>query len=222
VADIVFVGVSTGSSLVHQAMGSWKPLLGLVFGLRGMDISLDASDSTYLRVLDDLRADDSVLGAVITTHKVGVFRAGQRCFTHLDPLARACEEVNAIRRTARTAWLGSRPYLGGGVAYRIWPDTEGDVSCLGADGTAVTLALSPGDDQGSGANCPRCPSPSYRRAARPAHPAPVTSSVDEGPWDALISSAPPGSLIVNATGMGEDRAGSPITAQARFPPRAVI
>jgi shikimate 5-dehydrogenase len=35
--------------------------------------------------------------------------------------------------------------------------------------------------------------------------------------DALVSAAAPGSLIINATGMGKDRPGAPISGAARFP-----
>jgi hypothetical protein len=49
-------------------------------------------------------------------------------------------------------------------------------------------------------------------------PRPVAGHVGGGHWDDLVSAAPPGSLIVNATGMGKDRPGSPITGRARSPP----
>jgi len=43
---VVFVGVSTGSSLVHQAIAAWQPLLGRACNVRGVDIALDADDET--------------------------------------------------------------------------------------------------------------------------------------------------------------------------------
>lgn len=39
--------------------------------------------------------------------------------------------------------------------------------------------------------------------------------------DRLVSSLPPESLIVNATGMGKDRPGSPLSGDVRFPDRAI-
>ena len=42
----------------------------------------------------------------------------------------------------------------------------------------------------------------------------VTSAEDN---DRLIATLPPGSLVINATGLGKDAPGSPITAAARFP-----
>ena len=74
-------------------------------------------------------------GAVITTHKARVFRAGRALFTSLDPLALACAEVNAVRRTAGGFHGWARdPVSAGRVADRIWPDADGQVLCLGAGG----------------------------------------------------------------------------------------
>jgi shikimate dehydrogenase len=50
----------------------------------------------------------------------------------------------------------------------------------------------------------------------------VATVVGPGPWDELVASAPPGTLVVNATGMGKDRPGSPLTPAARFPSAAVV
>jgi shikimate 5-dehydrogenase len=48
----------------------------------------------------------------------------------------------------------------------------------------------------------------------------LTGGPDE--VDDLLAALPPESLVVNATGMGKDRPGSPISDNARFPDRAVV
>ena len=40
--------------------------------------------------------------------------------------------------------------------------------------------------------------------------------------DALVANLPPGSLIVNATGLGKDAPGSPLTNAVVFPARALV
>ena len=40
--------------------------------------------------------------------------------------------------------------------------------------------------------------------------------------DRIVESLPEGSLIINATGMGKDRPGSPVTDRCRFPKNSVI
>ena len=40
--------------------------------------------------------------------------------------------------------------------------------------------------------------------------------------DSILESLKPGSLIVNATGLGKDAPGSPITEEAKFPAHSVV
>jgi hypothetical protein len=61
---------------------------------------------TYLSLLDGLRRDNGVAGAVVTTHKVRLLRAGRARFAWPDPLALACQEVNAIRGPAAACAAG--------------------------------------------------------------------------------------------------------------------
>jgi hypothetical protein len=42
----------------------------------------------------------------------------------------------------------------------------------------------------------------------------ITVRAVPGPWDELVAAAPPGTLVVDATGLGKDRPGSPLTAEA--------
>jgi hypothetical protein len=73
-AVIVFVGVTTGSSLVHRAVPIWQSVLGMSLRLRGADIDLGSDDDSYVTLLDELTSDDAVAGAVVTAHKVRMFQ----------------------------------------------------------------------------------------------------------------------------------------------------
>jgi shikimate 5-dehydrogenase len=50
----------------------------------------------------------------------------------------------------------------------------------------------------------------------------VTTRVGPGTWDELVTNARSGGLVVNATGMGKDRPGAPLSPSARFPAGAVV
>ena len=220
----MFVGVTTGSSLANEAFTCWQPLLRARFGFRGMDVPLNADDSVYHDLLDQLRHDSSVIGAVITAHKLRVFQAGCRRFGWLDPLALTCEEVNAVRRCpdgSLSGWARD-PVSVGRVVDRIWPKSLGGVVCLGAGGTGVALAhhLFTARPPAQFA----CADPDANATGRLARVAgrPVVTHLGSGPWDDLVSDAPAGSLIVNTTGLGKDRPGSPVTGRARFPTSSVV
>jgi shikimate dehydrogenase len=224
VSTIWFVGVSTGQSLVHRAMPRWRALLGLGSDVSvvGRDVPVGASAGTFRALLDSLARDPSALGAVVTTHKLALFEAGSDMFAGIDELAVACGEVNAVRRTAGGLLGFARdPVSVGRIADRIWSAAD-DCLCLGAGGTAVAL----GRHLLARPAPPRLTFADTRAAAadhlRDVLGDSVTTVVGGGPWDSVVEAAPPGSLVVNATGMGKDRPGSPLTPAARFPSGAVV
>jgi shikimate dehydrogenase len=226
-----FLGVSTRGSVIHRALPRWGALLGRPLRCRGVDLPLDAGPDDYLRFCDDLIASWDSVGAVVTTHKAALYRAARTRFTHLDALAEQTGEVNAIRRdrSGLRGWARD-PVSVGRVADVLWPGPGRDVVCLGGGGTAFALLS--------------------HLTRRRAHPASITVcetsrprllelhrfvealgsegsvSVRRGrpgqPWDAEVSAAGAGALIVNATGMGKDRSGSPVSDAVRFPDQAVI
>ena len=219
-----FVGVSTAGSLVHQAMPRWRPLLGGDVTVEGRDLPLDAPASAYRSLLDELRRDDGALGAVVTSHKIALYRAASDLFAGLDDMAVACSEVNAVRRTPRgLVGFARDPVSVGRVVDRIWPGGTGDeVVCLGSGGTAVAL----------GRHLLARPQPPRLVFADRRHDAvahlratlgdDVTTRLGPGPWDDLVATARPRGLVVNATGMGKERPGAPLSQLARFPAGAVV
>ena len=219
-----FVGVSTAGSLVHRALPRWRPLLGDDVTVRGRDLPLDAPGSAFRALLADLQRDDGSRGAVVTSHKVALYRAASDVFAGLDEAAVACGEVNAVRRTPSGLLGFARdPDSVGRVVDRIWPAGTGDeVVCLGAGGTAVAL----GRHLLARPRPPRLVFADRRREAvehlRATLGGDVTTQVGPGPWDDLVASAPPGGLIVNATGMGKDRPGAPVSRSARFATGALL
>lgn len=220
--DVVFVGVSTRQSLVHSAWPAWQAVLGTSCGLRGIDLGLDCDDAAYVELLERLRQDERVAGAVVTAHKARIFAAGRACFSHLDPASLTCREVNAIRRSSGGLWGWARdPVSVGRVVDRIWPRPQGQIVCLGAGGTTRALAYHLAARTTLEFICADRDPAALRELARE-NPGRVIGHVGEGPWDELVATAPPGSLIVNATGMGKDRPGDPTSEAVRFPERAVI
>jgi shikimate dehydrogenase len=225
VTEVWFVGVKTAGSLIHRAISLWRELLPRPCEVRGVDIEPDSPGARYVELLEELRgAPGRVAGAVVSVHKVGLFEAGHRLFAELDPIARACEEMNAVRRAGSDLHGYARdPISVGRVVDRIWPRREGEVVCIGAGGTARALIyyLLAIRAQPVRIVCADRSEVALGEAAR-LSPRPIVARTGDGPWDELIAAAPPGSLIVNATGLGKDRPGSPISERARFPEGAVV
>jgi shikimate 5-dehydrogenase len=226
-----FLGVSTGGSVIHRALPRWGALLGRRLRCQGVDLPLDAGPDDYVEFCDRLLATPSAAGAVVTTHKAALHRAAHARFARLDALAEQTGEINAIRsdRSGLRGWARD-PVSVGRVADVIWPEPGRDVVCLGGGGTAIALLSHLARRPARPASITVCET--GHRQVRELHrfvdalgseiPVTVRHGRPGHPWDAEVSEAEPRSLIVNATGMGKDRPGAPVSDDVRFPEQAVI
>jgi shikimate dehydrogenase len=230
-----FVGVSTGGSSIMRLFPVWAELLGLDATITGYDLELGAAPARYREAVERLAADPAVAGALVTTHKAAVFDHARDLFAWLDPHAELCREVSCIaRRGDRLEGWAKDPITAGLALDHLlepghWSGPGGDAICFGAGGAGLAIAV-----------CLLTRPEAPRRVvlvdvderrlelAREVH---AELGVDaelvcvvadrSGGGDALVADAAPGSLVINATGMGKDRPGSPISAQVRFPHEAV-
>ena len=241
VPTLEFIGVTTGRSSIMKVFPRWAQVLDLgVARLKGRDLPLGAETDLYRQAVEQIRSDPLSMGALVTTHKINLLAAARDLFEELDPYARLCEEVSCIsKRDGRviahakdpiTAGRSLRTLLGPGYFRR----TGGEVLCLGAGGTgtAISVYLVEGQTPADPPSRIVMVDKSHESldALRRVHGRLGTSSTeieyvenaDPAQNDELLDALPPGSLIVNATGMGKDIPGSPVTDCARFPERGVV
>jgi shikimate dehydrogenase len=231
----VFVGVDTGGSSIMRLFPRWAEILGLDARIEGWDIRLGAEAATYRNTVRRLAGDPAIAGALVTSHKLDVYRHAGRLFDELDRYARLCQEVSCIsRRDGRllghakdpiTAGLAMEDLLGPGRRL----DGTTHVLCLGAGGagTAITVRLleaepAPGPIVVADKDPRRLATLRDICAGLGAGRVELASVVGAGDADALLAALPEGSLVINATGMGKDVAGSPLSGRARFPARALV
>jgi shikimate 5-dehydrogenase len=227
---MVFVGVTTGDSSINRIFPRWRDALGLGEAeLVGCDIALDAPPEDYRRAVEAMR--EEAAGALVTSHKIDILRHARDLFDELDEHARRLNEVSCIAiRDGRVVGWAKDPVTGTRSLDALLPDghfaaTGGHALIMGAGGAGTALA-----------HCLRA------RADRPEHVVLTDRAPDRlararelvgdgaaielveiaGPHDELLASFPPGTLVINATGMGKDRPGSPLTDAAAFPERAVV
>jgi shikimate dehydrogenase len=230
-----FVGVSTTGSSIMNLFPGWARLLGLDAGIEGHDLPLGAAPERYRATVSGIAARTDVRGALITTHKVGVFQHARHLFDRLDSYALACEEISCIAKRDRAlVGYAKDPVTAGRTLDEMLAadhfDTGAQVLCLGAGGAGVAITLRllssarPPDrilltdrDTQRLSVARRC----HASVGSPTRVdyIEVARSVDT---DQLVAALPPASLVINATGMGKDRAGSPVTDGVRFPDGAVV
>lgn len=232
---MAFVGVSTGQSSIRRVYPAWARILGLpTERLVGHDVPLGAGDEEYRALVKRLRDDESCAGALVTTHKVGVYRAAADLFDELDTFASLCGEISSVsKRDGRLVGHAKDPLtVGLSLEEIVAPDhfagTGGHVVCLGTGGAGVALAwyLAQRADRPEQIVC------TARRSARLDDLCEVMHrggldtgglcpELMDGPADRLLTALPPHSLVVNATGLGKDRPGSPLSDEAVFPARGI-
>lgn len=235
-----FIGVTASQSSINAVFPRWARALGLgEVRFEPVDLDLDTPPERYREVVDRIAADPGHRGALVTTHKVRLLEAARHRFAELDTYAVALGEVSSIsKRAGRLVGHAKDPITAGrSLAELIPPDhfarTGGHVLCLGAGGAGLAIAvhlLTVGEwtrrplrvrladlDSGRLAECRRV-------LARLGvdNRVDLVPSADPGTNDRLVSELPEGSLVVNATGMGKDRPGSPISDATVFPRDGVV
>ncbi len=233
-----FVGVTTGSSSINQVFPHWAEILGLpTERLVGHDLPLDADDGQYRDLVRQIRDDPAHRGALVTTHKLRLYQAAHDLFDEVDDFARLCGEVSSIaKRHGRLLGHAKDPLTAGLAVEEFLPAdhfaaTGAEVVCLGAGGagTALVWYLSQRADRPGRIVCTDTDPGRLaqlravvERGGLPAglvEYAPVAESQDVV---GLLDVAPDGSLVVNATGLGKDRPGSPLPAGARLPRQGYV
>ena len=229
-----FVGVSTASSSIMKVFPLWSDLLGLDAELVGLDIPLGAPAGAYRQAVAEIQGDPSCAGALVTTHKIAVFDAARDMFDHLDEFAASVGEISSIAvRDGRTLGAAKDPLTAGLALEEVLADDHfadgGQAFCLGAGGAGTAIGWYLGQRKDAPARLTfvdvEADRLAHLRRVLRAHAPSVelrTLTAAEADVPAELAALPEGSLVVNATGLGKDRPGSPLPAAARFPRRSVV
>jgi shikimate dehydrogenase len=229
-----FVGVSTASSSIMKVFPLWADILGLDAELVGLDIPLGAPADAYRRAVTEIRDDPSCAGALVTTHKIAVFEAARDMFDALDEFAAGVGEISSIAvRDGRVRGAAKDPVTAGLALEEVLADDHfasgAEALCLGAGGAGTAIGWYLGQRKDPPARMTFVDVESNRlrhlREVVSAHAPHVevrTLTAGDADVAAELAALPPGSLVVNATGLGKDRPGSPLPPAAGFPERAVV
>ena len=231
-------GVTTAKSSIMRIFPQWRDLLqlGSDIEVQGRDLPMHAPARSYREVVEEIKNDPNHLGGLVTTHKLDLYHATADLFagvTAMPPLRRGLLHCEARRQAP---WLGQDPISAGKSLDSIlkgdyFARTGGHVLCFGAGGSGVAISLylmtrpNPGDRPKKMVITNR--SPGRLDSLQALHHKvdsdvefEYVQSADPAKNDALMEQLPPGSLVINATGMGKDSPGSPVSDQGAFLSRA--
>jgi shikimate 5-dehydrogenase len=236
----LFIGVTTAQSSMARIFPVWREILGLGtdVDLVGVDLPIHAAPERYREVVRAIAGDPHTVGALVTTHKLDLVAAAADLFGEFDRYAAICREVSAIAKHGGTL-LGAAtdPIAAGRALHAVLPPRpfargNGEVLCLGAGGAGTAIALCllslrPANDRPAVVRVVDVDGSRLDGLMRVATDVGFAASVEAVRTtsarenDALVAALPPESLVINATGMGKDRPGSPLSDTVEFPQRGI-
>lgn len=236
---LYFIGVTTAKSSIMRVFPAWAAFLGLGdAAIVGIDFPLHADPAAYRAAVAFIRDDPLSLGALVTTHKIDLFHAARDLFDEIDPHARLMGETSCIsKRDGRLVCHAKDPIssglaIDGFLESGSFARTGAELFAMGAGGSTIAITWHLMRRE-RGADVPARIVVSNRSRHRLGEIAAIHRSVasdvrldyvlaaDPGDNDAVLRTLTPGSLVINATGLGKDAPGSPLTDDAVFPERAL-
>lgn len=236
---LYFIGVTTSKSSIMKVFPAWAEYLGLKDAtIKGIDFKLHDDPAAYREAVEFIRDDPLSMGALVTTHKIDLFHACKDMFDVVDPHATLMDETSCIsKRDGKLICHAKDPissglaidgFLGAGYFAR----TGAELFSMGAGGStiAITWHLM---RRSRGADVPSRIVVSNRSQSRLDEIRRIHADIetdvqvdyvlapDPADNDAVLAGLKPGSLVINATGLGKDAPGSPLSDACRFPEKAV-
>lgn len=230
-----FIGVTTTKSSIMRVFPAWAKHLGLGdVAIKGIDLKWHDDPENYREAVAFIKNDPHSLGALVTTHKIDLLKACRDLFDELDPYAQLMGEISCIsKRDGKLRGHAKDPITAGFSLEAFlpeshWEKTGAEALVLGAGGSSIAVTSYMLDAR-HGANRPSRIIVTNRSEPRLAEireihhklaqPVPVEYHAAPAPEDndALVNRLKPGSLVINATGLGKDAPGSPVTDAAVFP-----
>lgn len=234
-----FIGVSTTKSSINRVFPLWAEHLGLdSCELKGIDFKLHDEPERYREAVEFIKNDPLSLGGLVTTHKMDLCAACSDQFDVLEPLSESMGEVSSLyKRDGKLCARAADPWTVGYSVESFLPEnhwkTGAEAYILGAGGSAIALAwhLSKAEH---GDNRPAKIHVANRSQGRLDHlkelheswctSIPLECHLVPTPdlADKAMAQLPAGSLVVNATGLGKDAPGSPLTNGGVFPEKGIV
>jgi shikimate dehydrogenase len=235
-----FIGVTTGKSSIMKVFPEWAKALGIDAVMKGIDIGIHEKPEVYRKVVSFIKNDELSIGALVTTHKIDLYDAAKDLFEYMDPLAKRFGELSSISKLDGKLCGHAKDPITCGLALEdfvpenYFANNPADVFIMGAGGSAISMGYHLMQEKYRGnfpakiviANRSQPRLTEIKEIFKTLDPGGIEFEYyltpDEGQNDEVLAMMKPGSIIINATGLGKDRPGSPLTDDAKFPEKSLI
>lgn len=234
-----FIGVTTQHSSIMKVFPKWAAHLGLGdVDIKGIDFPPHDNPQNYRDAVAFIKSDPLSLGALVTTHKLDLFAACSDMFDSVDPHATLMAETSCLSKLDGQLVCHAKDPISSGLSLDgFLPDnhfskTGAEVFSMGAGGSTIALTwhLTQANRE---TDRPSRIIISNRSQPRLDHVRDIQEQLGHGipvdyvlapkveQNDEILSDLKPGSLVINATGLGKDAPGSPLSNAARFPKNSI-
>lgn len=230
-----FIGVTTEKSSIIKLFPLWMEALGFP-GIKIYPYNLKIHDKSvnYRKAVAQIKYDDACYGALVTTHKMDLYTAAKDMFDYLDPYALLLDEISCISKNSGRLEGHAKDPISSGATYdsfiekEYYKKTGARVLIFGAGGSSIATIFHLINKRNK-ADKPDKIIVVNRSQKRLDHLAELLKKVetdinieaicnlDPNVNDKIMESLPDHSIVINATGMGKDTPGSPITDKGIFP-----
>jgi shikimate 5-dehydrogenase len=220
-----FIGVTTSKSSIMKIFPLWMNELGSPeISIEGIDLKIHDIPENYRQAVAQIKYDNNSIGALVTTHKMDLYSAAEDMFDYFDDYALLLKEVSSISK--------NNGKLEGHAKDPISSKKKAQLLIFGAGGSSIATILhiitkrEPSDK-------PEKIIVVNRSQPRLDHLKEIIQKIqtninieyifNQNPEvnDKIMGSIPPYSIVINATGMGKDTPGSPVTDKGLFPENGI-
>lgn len=235
-----FIGVSTSKSSIMKVFPAWAEYLDLgTCEIKGIDLMLHDEPQKYRDAVAFIKNDPHSLGALVTTHKIDLLKACRDQFDALDEYASLMGEISSISKKDGILFGHAKDPITSGLSLEAfipenyWKKTGAEVLILGAGGAAIAISWYLMKKE-HGENRPSKIIVVNRSVPRLKEIKQIHSQLDTvvdlqyilAPSldisNGILNSLKPGSLVINATGLGKDAPGSPLGDNTKFPENGFV
>lgn len=234
-----FIGVTTGKSSIMKVFPKWAEYLQ--FGdcqLKGIDFRPHDEPAAYREAVDFIKHDPLSLGALVTTHKIDLLKACADMFEELDPYAQLMGEISSISKLNGKLIGHAKDPISSGLAIEaflpenFWKTTGAEILLMGAGGSTIALTsylmkAEHGSNRPSKMYVTNRSTPRLEEIEHIHHqiksdiPIEYIHAPKPEDNDAVMAKLAPYSVVANATGLGKDAPGSPLTNAGIFPDHGI-
>jgi shikimate 5-dehydrogenase len=240
VPTFYFIGVTTSNSAILNVFPRWMEILGQPdIVITGIDHPIGDDPENYRATIAQIKHDPLSLGGLVTTHKINLLSAGRDLFDELHDSSLHLGEVSCISKRNGKLIGHAKDLISGGKSLDAilrrgyFGQTGGEVLCFGAGGSgkAISLHLMQKHEPQDRPSKVTITNRSQGKLSDLNNMVEqlgtdiqfkTIQNTDPTYNDQLMKDLPDNSVVINATGMGKDTPGSPVSDAAVFPKQGVV